>query len=486
MEYFNLDEKEIQREFDEAIAILSKVPTTMQLRRVYNRLKEFNIYSKDLQIELGRTIITCESCGEICFAKDSHGVYNCGWQVCDVCFQSKYSYCSGCGTYVLSFELNNASHTHDVLLLDGTVFAWNNGDEENAHVAAFDADIMSIKKTKTFCTKDELRQPERVRQLYGLELEVEKIKAGPFHLDKKAVNWLHQDFFMVKHDGSLSAKGRGGFEIVTMPATLAYHEDGAWRKFFDVLSPYFQYAPPTAALHVHFGTATIGDATIDKMANFVNNKQNLEFLASIAHRDLNTPNPNGKIYATMRDWKPGDLLRLKIHSPDCPWNPNNQYDNRYERTSTGSVLKDDWGHPIIGSLRPSALIKRAICRCQAGRYNLKDHYSAFNLLTKRPTAELRIFRGIVKEEFLYGALEFTSALISFCTDTSPNELSYPNFLEWIRDGRRRAYPNAVMLLQNRGWIEPAKSRLNLELGKRTTDADSNSAYSNGDVSEEQR
>jgi hypothetical protein len=69
---------------------------------------------------------------------------------------------------------------------------------------------------------------------------------------------------------------------------------------------------------------------------------------------------------------------------------------------------------------------------------------------------------VVKKDFLFAALEFTDALIDFCTNVPPSELHFQRFLTWC-ENQRRAYPNLTKLLMVRGWLEPPKIRHNLEL-----------------------
>jgi hypothetical protein len=369
---------------------------------------------------------------------------------------------------VLEEDLRSPIHEHEIYPTGLTLF--NDEEEENASVASWEADIIDMKGTHFFTTKDENRCP-RIRY-FGVELEVEKVLAGPPKLDARVFKAIRKEFFLLKHDGSLSRKGKGGFEIVTMPASLKYHQGGIWDTFFQYCAPFFEQAPPTASLHIHFGTDSVTEGVLGKFGQFINDPANTEFLANIAHRDLGVPNPNGKIYMNLYpDQKAASVIKLKAHESGCPWHPRNiRISNRYALAPDRSVQMDVHGHPIIASLKGSDITVRRACKCRAGHYLVDNHYSAFNLHTKRPTAELRIFRGIVKKDFLFAALEFTDALIDFCSNMPPSELHFQKFLTWC-EHQRRSYPNLTKLLIVRGWVEPAKSRRNLEL-------EANKAYAN--------
>jgi len=295
---------------------------------------------------------------------------------------------------------------------------------------------------------------------FGIELEVEKLPGGPPDLINRTRK-LIGEFAMVKHDGSLSNHGKDGFEIVTVPATMAYHQSGVWDKFFDLLGYYFINSPSTAGLHVHVGLGTVGKITASKIAVFANSLKNREFMESIAERDLGVANPNGKVYANVKDgWKLSDMFSLRQHTPDCVWNPKNKRTmSHYAVTEKGELKKDKMGHPIIASIKPSQVVVRPVCKCPEGVYNI-DKYHAFNPTTKRPTIELRIFRGKVDKNFLYSALEFSDALVDFCNETSPANLDYKTFLNWIcrynPSGHATLYPHLSRLLINKSWIDPPK------------------------------
>src|SRR6266704_3620272 len=303
---------------------------------------------------------------------------------------------------------------------------------------------------------------------FGIELEVEKLAPAPPDIITRTRQLLGK-YAMIKHDGSLSNKGKGGFEIVSVPATLAYHKSGVWNEFFGLLGYYFVPSPPTTGLHVHVGLETIGKITAGKMLVFVNSLQNREFIESIAERKLGVPSPsNGKVYASVNEkWTISHLLSLKQHLPDCVWNPGNKrFYNRYSLDTAGRIKKDTKGNPIIASIKPSSVSIRPACRCPEGKYNLQK-YEALRLATQRPTIEMRIFRGNVNQEFLYSALEFVDALADFCADVSPKQLTYSDFLTWVckynQSGQSKLYPNLSRLLINKAWIDPKKEKLKPEI-----------------------
>lgn len=424
----------------------------------------WNVYTFNDNFGIG--VINCSLCNQPSFVRKTISAYNDAHWVCEDC-KNQYSWCQSCKTHILTLDIDNPSHQHVTRYTGGGVLF--PGDEEKA---VWNADIMTSKKVM-FCKTPQERliykhrlenhKPENFRY-FGVELEVEKMPGAPPDMLQRTYNMLSDEFVMVKHDGSLSNKGKGGFEIVSVPATMAYHKGGVWDKFYNHIGQFFQERPPTTGLHVHVGIDAIGRLTSGKMLLFINSEKNREFIERIAQRQLGVANPNGKIYAAVHDsWKISDLIKLKQHEPGCPWDPiNRTVFNRYATRKDGTLLTDNMGNPIIKSLEGSTTIVRRICKCKPGMYKGLEKYEAFNLMTKRPTVELRIFRGIVSQFFLYVALEFADALADFCADSSPSMLSYRDFLNWMckfNPYGRSQFPSLSRHLINEGWIDPPKHTL---------------------------
>jgi hypothetical protein len=414
----------------------------------------------------GIDVLNCSICGNPCFAAKTISGYNDAYWICEFC-KENYSFCKACNTYILTTDIDNPSHEH-VNVYKGLGIL-NPGDGEKA---VWNADIMTSKKALYY-----LKTPEEIsiakhrkenRQLkefryFGVELEVEKIIGGPPDILLRTYKQLSDSFVLIKHDGSLSDKGKGGFEIVSVPATLKYHKSGVWDGFYNNLGSFFLEHPPTTGLHIHIDLPSVGKLTAGKMLVFVNSAKNREFIERVAQRVLTKENPNGKVYANLKeDWKISDVIGKKQHEPNCPWDTaNRQIYNRYTMKN-GKTLTDTKGNPIIASLEGSSLLVRKVCTCMPGVYKFQK-YEAFNLMTKRETVELRIFRGIVSKFFLYVALEFADALADFCNETSPAKLSYRDFLNWMTKfnpyGRSELYPSLSRHLINEGWLDPPKAAL---------------------------
>jgi hypothetical protein len=176
----------------------------------------------------------------------------------------------------------------------------------------------------------------------------------------------------------------------------------------------------------------------------------------MANRNLLKQNPNGRLYAGIKQWGASDMMKLKQHNGQCPWHPSNKGQGSYFRVTNGTIQTDPFGNPVIVSTTPAPSTVRAACKCPDGHYNL-DHYEAVNLRTHRPTVELRIFRGLVNEQFLYACLEFADSLSDFCVATALDELHFKNYLYYLGDKTKR-YRNLYRLLVNQCWIDPPKHK----------------------------
>lgn len=432
-------------------------------------------FSQTMERVTGQIAVRCARCSGYVFAAKSVSAYNGAHDICDDCIK-EYSICKRCNTYILTTDLDNPSHIH-IKVGMGEGFGVDDGE-----VQAWNADIMvgSPRKGNFYKTpKEELiwkHQKESYHdtlhkahyetpfRYFGVEIEVEKMAGAPPDMIVRTYRQFPNNFVMVKHDGSLSQKGKGGFEIVTMPATLAYHKSGAWDQFFDNLGGFFKESAPTAGIHVHAGLGTITKIVSGKMLMFINAARNREFVESIAERTIGIPNPNGKLYMSVNDQvKISDVVRTRQHESHCCWSPKNKMTlNRYKLDPDGKPSVDSFGNPIIASIKPGSIVVRPVCKCTPGLYH-STKYEAFNLMTKRPTVELRIFRGIVHKEFLYSAIEFTDALADYCSEVSPDKLNYEDFLAWMAQynasGKSKLYPNLSRHLVNKGWLDPKKSPL---------------------------
>jgi hypothetical protein len=121
----------------------------------------------------------------------------------------------------------------------------------------------------------------------GVELEVECVptekntRPERGELADKVVNLFPDGFVVCKGDGSISY----GFEIVTRPASLAYHRT-AWAKFFKKHGRNIaSYNHVNTGLHIHCSRAPLSDLTIGRMLVFLNRAPNRDFIVRLSQRN---------------------------------------------------------------------------------------------------------------------------------------------------------------------------------------------------------
>ena len=197
-----------------------------------------------------------------------------------------------------------------------------------------------------------------------------------------------EEFAILKRDGSLPSRG---FEIVTVPATLAAHRM-LWRRFFKEAAPGLSgWTEPSCGMHVHLARAAISDLTLGKMLVFLNKPDNIGFVERIAGRSHNT-------YARLHPKRFGDA---KLSGSETP------------------------------------------------------HYDALNVSshTEGKTVELRIFRSNVSRGGFMKNLDFTHALVAFCREASAAQLSGPTFYSWLGlPDIQAAYPFLTQWAVRGGFI----------------------------------
>lgn len=215
---------------------------------------------------------------------------------------------------------------------------------------------------------------------YGIELECELVNAKREERGLKAKETL--DLFQ-KQFVVLKEDGslRCGFEICSQPASCVEHKR-LWNPFFDHLPKNLNsFNTSNCGLHIHCSKKPLSLLTIAKIVVFVNDDKNQGFVELIAGRKANT-------YST------------------------------YQKKEHSEAVKH------IGNL---------------GR---GSRYEAVNLVN-RDTIEFRIFKGTLKRESFYKAIEFCDALIKFC-DTAIHGITYcrkkENFIDFVVK-KQKDYPH---------------------------------------------
>jgi hypothetical protein len=91
-----------------------------------------------------------------------------------------------------------------------------------------------------------------------------------------------------------------------------------------------------------------------------------------------------------------------------------------------------------------------------GRYCSETRYEALNLQER--TAEVRIFRGNLRVERVFKAIEFCHAMVRFCESASAVGLSFSKFLAWVTlPAHSATYPNLIAFCREKDLLPERKT-----------------------------
>jgi hypothetical protein len=240
----------------------------------------------------------CDRCGDV-HLKDDMTYIDDAW-ICDYCRDRYYTQCERCGEWVRRYDTYTVAIDEDMnteewceSCMDYNSWTCDGCDERFSEDVPMNDDCLcprcsgdveqntgnindwraprgvrnySYKPDPCMCkTLEERSMPNLV--FYGFELEVDK---APGDIDRNEYANVVNDnsgYTYVKHDGSLD----DGMEIVSHPATLAYHmmKKDTWSMIFDeLLSAGFKsHDAKTCGLHVHISK----QAMEDQNPNAINN-----------------------------------------------------------------------------------------------------------------------------------------------------------------------------------------------------------------------
>lgn len=211
--------------------------------------------------------------------------------------------------------------------------------------------------------------------LYGVELEC----ATDYNV-RQLIDATDEPFMIAKNDSSVSGKGSLHAELVTVPMSFRAHKR-EWAKWFSKLDyDKFDTTKNTSnGMHVHIGKKHfIDDKHIQRLAWFVNNPANKDFIFALSERTE---------------------YSLGTYAPLARFNTSTTKVSNYKNVTR-----------VIGGMR-----------------------GAINLGTGKPTVEVRLFRGIVSYAAIIKNLECVDAFFHFTAEANFNQLSLKGFLNWLED-----------------------------------------------------
>lgn len=244
-------------------------------------------------------------------------------------------------------------------------------------VFPYDTDVLqTLDGFKSMPYEETLREDpvsSRNTLFMGVELEVEMSNTSTMGLsDAARLAWktLAGDGIVVR-DGSLN----GGFEMVSVPATLSYHHT-IWERICrsDLRKQLVSYFRQSCGLHIHMSKECFSSYTLGMFITFINSAHNSVFIDTISQRKKNS----------------------------------------YCQRSPSKVSKGGSRNTFVDA---------------DGRSH--DKYWATNLGNPH-TLEVRMFKGTLAFKGVMKSLEFCHALHRYVSSgVAHSKLDYEHFIQWL-------------------------------------------------------
>lgn len=323
-----------------------------------------------------RTTI-CTQCGERIYNDDNAGDHQ--MPLCQSCYDRSYTSCNRCGR---------------VISVDDAYYAA--GDEDEDYPLCYDCHTRSASEK---VIHDYYYKPEPIfygegPRYYGVELELDE--GGEISSKAASVLEIAQqngaDTLYCKHDGSLN----DGFELVTHPMTLEYHQQKMpWRAILQecVEQGYLSHQARTCGLHIHVSRRAFGTTE----------KQQDACIARI-------------LYFVEKHWE--ELLKFSRRTQ-----------RQLDRWAARYGYKD----------QPMEILNHAKTGYHGGRYTCVN-------LQNRDTIEFRMFRGTLKYNTLIATLQLVDRICNVALFLSDEELKAMSWTTFISGCER---PELVQYLKER-------------------------------------
>lgn len=360
----------------------------------------------------------CDRCGELESTDNAHSIG--GVSYCEGCYDSATGTCYGCEE---TFHRRDLSYDED----DREDFCSGcaRGSSSDGRIHDYSTDVTEVFRGPWLsapgeATDEHGNKRSKTPTLWmGFELEV--VVRNPSERDllgkpiKSQTNFKDRVTTMLasvglrailKNDGSIEG---AGFEIVSLPGTLLYHQTQWGDGFFKPLVENCRgWAEKSCGMHVHLSRAALTHLQVGRLAAFITDERNTSFIEKVAGRASTG-------YSQIKEKKITDVKMPR----------------RGHRTYAQGANGLSYGR------------------------GEEDRRQAVNLM-KKGTVEIRIFQSNVSQVGFLKNLEFCDAAANFCRTASNEALTQERFLVWMHD-RRGLYPNftkwavreGLMLLRHR-------------------------------------
>lgn len=308
---------------------------------------------------LGIETVFCSHCGERIWNDENAG--SCNTPLCRSCYDDYYVTCTTCGR-ILSRD--NAYYEND----EDDPYCYN------CHAQYHDDRIIH----------DYYYKPDPIffgngKRYFGVELEIDE--AGECDNNADSIMFIANcnglDHAYCKHDGSLD----DGFEIVTHPMTLEYHEkEMPWEKVLNKVRAmgYTSHKAGTCGLHVHVSRDSLGE-TYDEQDSII---------ARI-------------LYFIEKHWD--ELIKFSRRTP-----------RQLERWASRYGYKD----------QPKEILDHAKKGVHRGRYTCIN-------LENDATIEFRMFRGTLKLNTLIATLQLVDRICDVAISLSDEQIKAMSWTTFV-------------------------------------------------------
>lgn len=259
-------------------------------------------------------------CGEV--FRDNEGHIINGDFYCHDCAHENFAQCIDCDEWCsidyMSYTEENAHGdfgyvceccTANYVYEDGYMVHESRATPETGRIHGYHT-VDPLKLSESFSLeKGEKRKTIRGvdRTLYyGVELEVEAKDDVSRRELAEATGESLEDFALLMEDGTI---GNDGFEIVSAPATLAYHY-ARWDEYFDgPAKDSLGFNTANCGMHVNVSRAAFTPFHLGKLIHFINAEENQTVIRKLAHRAPNNYCPTS----------PGETIRHGKRAFGCKY-----------------------------------------------------------------------------------------------------------------------------------------------------------------------
>ena len=291
--------------------------------------------------------VECECCGEIFLRSEMHA----DTDICEECYEEHYVVCTHCGEII---EYSNAL-TDDC----GSFYCRY----------CFEEKYPTERRILNYSYKPEPIFYGDDPRYFGVELEIDK--GGYDHDHAGTIRDMansEEEHLYIKQDGSLE----DGFELVTHPMTLHYHQHRMpWRKVMDKALDlgYLSHKTATCGLHIHVNRTSLGDTREDQE----------DTIARI-------------MFFFEANWE--KVLRFSRRTP----RQLEQWAKRYGSKAAPKEIMDE------------------------AKKGSRGRYVCINIMNYH-TVEFRVFRGTLKYNTLIAALQFVNTICDAAFSMSDKEIA---------------------------------------------------------------